>query len=252
MSFAVISDDGSIVGICPVIREGAVFRYQGGPCPEPLYDNDSARNELLQHLRSVIDAYEIDSYDFMGSIGGDAAPTEDISWKTRIIDLQPVCEIELIRRWLDVRKSYKSLINNCRKTHRIERSVDPRDVGILHDLHREQSGRETRPQRTWDLMSAWVHGGHAYLCTAWNTAGVCDGAAYIYAYKDQEYYGHAATTAKDVNHALLWKAINTSTADTFEVGWQGHFSSVKEQNIEFFRRGFGGINKPFTVSRMYA
>jgi len=252
MSFAVIADDGSIVGICPVIRDGAVFLYQGGPCPEPLYDNDSVRDELLKHLLSVIDSYRIDRYDFTGSIDGYAMPTTDISWQTRIIDLQPPRDIELISRWLDVRKSYKSLINKCRKTHRIEKSVDPRDVGILHDLHREQSGQETRPQRTWDLMAAWVRVGHAYLCTAWNTAGVCDGAAYIYSYKDHEYYGHAATTAKDINHALLWEAINTSTADTFEVGWQGHFSNAKEQDIEFFRRGFGGINKPFTASRFYA
>jgi hypothetical protein len=249
LSFAVVHD-GEIVGICPIIREGSALLYEHEPCPEPLYDNDVIKAEMLTHLRSVMDSYGIDSYDFRGAMDG--IPTSDVSWATRIIELHAPSEIESIHRWLNVRKSYKSLIHKFQGTHRLDKSHDPRMVNILHDLHREQAGRETRSQTTWDLMAAWVQSGHAYLCTAFNSAGICDGAIYVYAYKDHEYYGHAATRIKDINHALIWKAISTSTAQTFETGWQGHARDEKGQAIEFFRRGFGGTNEPFIVSRFYA
>ena len=248
LSFAVVHG-GEIVGICPIIREGSALLYERGPCPEPLYDNDAIKYEILTHLRAVMRSYRVDTYDFRGAISGIA--TSDISWATRIIELHAPSGIELIPRLLNVRKSYRSLIRRCQETHHIEKSYDPRAVNILHDLHREQAGRETRPQTTWDLMSAWVQSGHAYLCTAFNSAGICDGAIYVYAYKDHEYYGHAATRIKDINHALIWKAISTSTAQTFEAGWQSHARDKKGQAIEFFRRGFGGTNQPFIVSRFF-
>ena len=249
LSFAVIAD-GEIVGICPIIHEGNALLYDSGPCPEPLYDSDIAKRELFAHLRSVMDAYRIDHYDFRGSV--DDIKTIEMPWKTRIIDLQKNIDIESIHRWRNVRKSYKSLIHKAQKTHHIEKSLDPRDVAILHTLHTEHSGRETRPQQTWDLMAAWVQTGHAYVCTALNSAGVCAGAIYVYSYKDREYYGHAATTVDNLNHALVWEAIRTSDADKFEMGWQGHAASKKEASIEFFRRGFGGADHTFYVSRMYA
>ena len=249
LSFAVIAD-GEIVGICPIIHEGNALLYDSGPCPEPLYDSDIAKRELFAHLRSVMDAYRIDHYDFRGSV--DDIKTIEMPWKTRIVDLQHKSDMESIHRWRNVRKSYKSLIHNAQATHRIEKSIDPRDVAILHALHTAQAGRETRPQQTWDLMAAFVHTGHAYLCTALNSAGVCAGAIYVYSYKDREYYGHAATTVDNLNHALVWEAIRTSDADKFEMGWQGHAASKKEASIEFFRRGFGGADHTFYVSRMYA
>ena len=249
LSFAVIAD-GKIVGICPIIHEGNALLYDSAPCPEPLYDSDITKRELFAHLRSVMDAYAIDHYDFRGAV--DDSKITDVSWKTRIIDLHNPSDIESIHRWLNIRKSYKSLIGNAQAAHHIEKSLDPRDVAILHALHTAQAGRETRPQQTWDLMAAWVQSGHAYLCTAFNSAGLCTGAIYVYTYKDYEYYGHAATAVDNVNHALVWEAIRTSTAYEFETGWQGHAANKKEANIEFFRRGFGGEDHPFLVSRMYA
>ena len=255
LSFAVTRNN-EIVGICPMILDGDSVSYQGEACPQPLYDNDSDRDELLQHLRSAIDEYKVDHYAFIGTIDakdGVGFMSRLINaFQTRVIDLQPLKEIESISRWLNVRKSYKSLINKGQKTHRIERSTDPRDVGILHALHKKSAGKETRHQRTWDLMAAWVQSGYAYLCTAWNSAGICDGAVFIYSYKGHQYYGHAATTVKDINHALLWKALSTSTADTFEMGWQGHYTNGKEADIEFFRRGFGGKDHPLTISQFNA
>lgn len=249
LSFAVIAD-GEIVGICPIIHEGSALLYEGAPCPEPLYDSDIAKRELFAHLRSVMDSYRVDYYDFRGYVDG--ITTTDRSWKTCIIDLQKKSEIESIHRWRNVRKSYKSLIHNAQSSYRIEMSLDPRDVGVLHALHTQLARRETRPQQTWDLMAAWVQTGQAYICTAFNSAGVCAGAIYVYSYKDREYYGHAATTVDNLNHALVWEAIRTSDAYEFEMGWQGHAANKKEANIEFFRRGFGGSNHPFVVSRMYA
>lgn len=249
LSFAVI-EEGKIIAVCPIMREGTALLYDGAPCPEPLYDNDTAKREMFLHLRALIDSYQIDTYDFRGDIIG--MRTADLSWKTRIIDLRANSYTVSQERWLHVRKSYKSIIHQASKTHCIVKSNDPNDVAVLHFLHTEQAGRETRSQRTWDLMAEWVRAGHAYLCTATNSYGVCDGAIYVYAYKGHDYYGHAATRVKDINHALLWKAISTSDAETFGVGWQGHAENDKEQRIEFFKRGFGGADVPFVVSRLFA
>ena len=177
MSFAVVLDDGSVAGLCPIILDGNDLTYQNGPCPEPLYDNDSVRYELLRHLRAIIDSYLVTSYEFREQIEGLQA--DDISWQTQVIQLLPRNETE---RWREVRRSYKSIIHTAQRTHRIERSCDPSAVEILHGLHRDQAGRETRDQYTWDLMASWVASGHAYLCLAWNDAGVCDGAIYVYVY----------------------------------------------------------------------
>ena len=249
MSFAVV-EDGEIVGICPIILSNGTLTYYGAPCPEPLYRDVGIRQEMVNHLTAIVGAYTIDSYDLRGT-GLDATTSQDISWMTRVIDLNPPSEIEAIRRWLNVRKSYKSLIHRGQRTHLIETSTHPRTVQVLHDIHREQAGRETRPQQTWDLMAAWVQQGYAYLCTAWNSAGLCDGAVYIYTYKGHEYYGHAATRVQSINHALLWEAIRRSTAQTFETGWQRHSVGKKDHAIEFFRRGFGGADQAFPVSRYY-
>ncbi len=246
MSFAVI-ENGNIVGICPIILEDHALVYQGGPCPKPLYRDADVLKELLLHLRSLYSAYAIKSYEYRGCIPEHSG--SDISWNTRILNLNPYSEIEVINRWLHVRKSYKSLINNGYKKHQIEKSTDPRSVEILHELHRAQSGRDTRSQKTWDHMAAWVRSGHAYLCLAWNIVGICEGAIYVYSYKGHEYYGHAATNILNINHVLLWEAIRTSTANTFETGWQGHAANKKEESIEFFRRGFGGVNQPMIVTR---
>jgi|TARA_R110000765_G_scaffold42621_5_gene89899 hypothetical protein len=243
MSFAVVLDDGSVAGLCPIILDGNDLTYQNGPCPEPLYDNDSVRYELLRHLRAIIDSYLVTSYEFREQIEGLQA--DDISWQTQVIQLLPRNETE---RWREVRRSYKSIIHTAQRTHRIERSCDPSAVEILHGLHRDQAGRETRDQYTWDLMASWVASGHAYLCLAWNDAGVCDGAIYVYVYKGHEYYGHAASSTLGVNHALVWEAIRRSDSQTFEVGWQGHASNEKGKNIEFFRRGFGGSSQLVRVS----
>ena len=251
LSFAMISGE-KIVGICPIILEDCSLTYQAGPCPRPICEDRSVQIEMMSHLKAIFDSYLVEDYTFRGNGNIINLPSKNISWKTRIIDVQPLSEIELVRRWRNVRKSYKSLINNTHRSYRIEKSINPRDVHILHALHREQAGCETRPQASWDLMAAWVHTGHAYLCLCWNSAGICEGAIYVYSYKGHEYYGHAATNKDNINHALIWEALRTSDAHTFEMGWQGHAETIKEQHIEFFRRGFGGIDHPLTVSRITA
>ena len=205
----------------------------------------------MSHLKAIFDSYFVEDYTFQGNGNIVNLLSERLSWNTRIIELQPLSEIEVARRWLNVRKSYKSLINNTSRTHRIEKSIDPQDVHILHELHREQAGHETRPQASWDLMAEWVRKGYAYLCLCWNSAGICEGAIYIYSYKGHEYYGHAATSKENINHALIWEAVRTSDANTFEMGWQGQAENKKEQDIEFFRRGFGGTDYPVLASRVY-
>jgi len=126
--------------------------------------------------------------------------------------------------WRRVRKSYKPII------HKAEREYDillchPADMDAFRRLHAIDAGRETRPRETWDMMAEWVDRGILVLVgakprghAAQRTAGAGpaasttkyseDWVAFAAFYTcEPAYYGHAASLVKNVNHALVWRAM---------------------------------------------
>lgn len=64
------------------------------------------------------------------------------------------------------------------------------------------------------------------------------------------YYGHEAASVRDVAHLMIWFAIRELKSigvERLELGWQGQATDEKGKNIEFFRRGFGGVDVPATA-----
>ena len=160
------------------------------------------------------------------------------TWQTRVIDLS-VSEADL---WRGVRKSYKSLIHAAELDHQIREGRTGVDVGIAKAIHELAAERETRPVESWGLMADWLAQDQAAL---WRI-GV---AAFVYVirYGAWAYYASGASRQQDLNHALIWHAmlgLKARGVRWFEIGWQGQAVDEKGQNIEFFRRGFGGFDIP--------
>lgn len=196
------------------------------------------------------------------------------TWQTRVVDLDPYDGTHA-KLWSGIRKSYKSII------HGVERKVAISEVGrdgpaeIAMErcrlLHAEQAGRETRPKESWDLMAFWVRNGYLRLYCAdgiqveggpTNGAaapGSADGSspspstislvafAAVYEFEGHAYLGHMASRAPNVNTALCWRAMLGAKGRgirTFETGWQGQATDEKGRNIEYWRRGMGGVDWP--------
>ena len=163
------------------------------------------------------------------------------TWQTRVIDLT-ASEADL---WRGVRKSYHALI------HRVERHYgvgvwEPSGILTARALHDAEAGRETRPMATWTLMQDWIRQSRGLLVGACH-AGMPVGYAYFLVHEDWAYYASAASRVPDVNHALAWLAIKTLKARgvrQLELGWQGHATDDKGRALEFFKRGFGGVDVP--------
>lgn len=184
---------------------------------------------------------------------------------TRVIELRRP-EEDL---WRDVRKSYKSLIHHASRAYRV---IAPLDVDEwmkrCQRLHVEQARRETRPAATWALMAEWAARGIIRLTIALPTGGF-GSTAYssgpaagsspaastspitafcaVYEFDGHAYLGHLVSREPNVNTLLCWRAILAARARgcrTFETGWQGQATDAKGRGIEFWRRGFGGTDRP--------
>ncbi len=143
---------------------------------------------------------------------------------TQIID---VTKTEAILH-SELRKSYKSLINK----------YTPIDIPVkdLHKIHSEVSGRETRPQRTWDIQQKMVDEGQAFCI------GIKDAAALFLLSDDTCYYGVAATRGVDT-HSIIWHGILKAKelgCEFMELGQQFFEGDEKLKSISKFKRGFGG------------
>ncbi|MCR4375700.1 MAG: hypothetical protein NUW22_12705 [Acidobacteria bacterium] len=175
------------------------------------------------------------------------------SWQTRVVDLKQ----DKTALWRDLRKSYKALIHQAERAYDIH-VCEPEDMEAFRQLHRQEAGRETRPKASWDLMAEWVRDGHVILIggsvNAAHAAGLSAGstpapsttfvgfAAFV-VWQGGSYYGWAASVVPNLNHALVWRGMletKARGAAVCEIGWQGHARDIKGQQIEYFRRGFGG------------
>lgn len=177
-----------------------------------------------------------------GREGARARQLATASWDTRVVDLrqdQPAL-------WRGVRRSYHALINRLTRDDGFA-VVPATPVLLVTDcrrLHRDVAGRETRPAASWVLQGQWLESGHGLAFAAYRARVP---VAFVYLLLDGAwaYYSSAAAVEPDANHALLWHAmlaLKAAGVEIFEVGWQGEARDEKGRNIEFFRRGWGGVD----------
>jgi hypothetical protein len=166
----------------------------------------------------------------------------EATFQTRVVDLRPT-ELEL---WQGLRKSYRQTVRDAAAIY--SAFTEGYTVEQFRELHFEQAKRETRHRTSWDLMSKWHADGQLLLVTG--ARGLCGKPLAFAAFEVWDgwaYYGHAASTVPDLAHALIWKAIKALKecgVTRLEMGWQNQDTTDKGKRIEFFRRGFGGIDVP--------
>ena len=154
---------------------------------------------------------------------------------TQIIDLTKSKE-EL---HADLRKSYKSLINND-----YDSCCQPQGLYLpeYQQLHEKASGKQIRTQNTWSIQLDMLIQNKAYLVMQrGDVAG-----ALIYFNDFCCYYASGKSLANVNMHAVIWYAIMEAWelgCKSFELGEQVFSGDEKLINISKFKRGFGGITQ---------
>lgn len=176
---------------------------------------------------------------------------------------------------VDLRKSENDLFASCRKGHKSDiafalkknplvkvldsQSITEKDFQRYKNIHFQAAGRQTRPEKTWNLMHEWIKKDLAVLSLYFTNENVCIAAALSIVYKAGSYYGSSCilpqyNSERGIMHLLLWETIKflkKREVCWYETGLQymptlsQEVPSEKEINISLFKRGFGGVNVPY-------
>ncbi len=158
-----------------------------------------------------------------------------------------------------LRERYKSTINKGTKKFSFSvidsKNIQEPHIGALHECHITASGRDVYSSAFWNLWLDQIRKGNAFLVMAQDGRKVCGAALYTIS-RESVYYGIGAfdrsLNKTGLSHSCMWHAICYSHKcgfRYFEVG-RTDFSPLhpditeKEMNIGFFKRGFGGTNRP--------
>lgn len=150
-----------------------------------------------------------------------------------------------------LRKSFKALVNWGKRELAVDcfdqANPDPALFRQYQDLHRQVSGRMTRPQASWDAMQHWVASGGGELVLGRLASGALVAATLVVDGTRVSHYASAAYDRehfdKPLAHWPLFLAILHSAArgkavfDLGDVPLAGA-TSDKEFNIGYFKRGF--------------
>ena len=286
LSFGVI-DGGRLVAAAPLIREAvhgrpdlSEFGFAGWNVPFPaLADglgaahSDKIRKEIFREIDRLAQQHGIAYASFevnpLSTLGTrDACSANPLPFfgysateiATHVIDLSPD-EETLLR---NMRKGHKSDISSARNSgwtaSVLDRTnVTDRSFEVYRLIHLHAAGRQTRPERTWQLMRQWLADGFAVLGLVRKAGGEPVAAALSITDKDGAYYGSSCVEPemeqeRGIMHLLLWetmRSLKATGARWFETGWQltptisQEVPSRKEVNISLFKRGFGGIHVPY-------
>ncbi|MEK6744859.1 MAG: GNAT family N-acetyltransferase [Nitrospirota bacterium] len=286
LSFGVM-DEGKLVAVAPLIKERIhqrpelfEFGFAGWNIPYPALINglgDRHREKMTKEIFQEIDrlarqeviAYAAVEVNPLLSLRDDPPhlcnPLPFLGFHateiaTHIIGLDRD-EDSLLR---DMRKGHKSDITAARNNGLSGRVFDAASItddafAAYRRLHLRAAGRQTRPDRTWELMHEWIKSGFAVLGIVSGRSGAPLAAALCLTYKHAAYYGSSCVDPEFANergamHLLLWEVmvhLKAAGLQWFETGWQHtptmsqEVPSKKEVAISHFKRGFGGRNVPY-------
>lgn len=182
--------------------------------------------------------------------GTRAALLASATWTTRVVDIRP----DPALLWRSMRRSYRALVHRAQRECDIivwSRPTAPNETWIreFKQMHFAEAGRQTRSDETWDIMCRWLDTGDALLIGAARRDPQKWGAfAYFAIHQHVAHYFSAAASMQNLNHALIVNAIGAlrfAGVWYLDLGWQGHATDEKGRNIEFFRRGCGGVDMRF-------
>lgn len=125
------------------------------------------------------------------------------------------------------------------------------DIGSFKKDYFKIAGKQTRPNKTFEILGEWIEKGNGLLLKA-RFGSATAGYVYILHHRYSAYYFMSATFEEykkyNVNHFLLWKAfqiLKIRGIDQIDLGEQVYNSlyyqpTEKEVNISRFKKGFGG------------
>lgn len=158
-----------------------------------------------------------------------------------------------------LRGSYKNLIRKAKKRFELiivnASNYSDGEIARVRECHALASGRDAHPDRFWVAMEELVKKGNAFLVFA-TEDGATKGASIFTQCADIVYYSLGAYDRElshtGLSHACVWTAIEYACIEKrtfFECGRTDFATfapwvSEKEMSIGFFKRGFGGANKP--------
>jgi len=268
-SFMIVNN-GKILAICSLIKEGHEFSFGEGYGPTPAYLNDLTQKQerkvmkqVFQHIDNLAKEDDIrrvrmrfpvlsESYDMNNYLT--LFGYLDTSIQTRCIDLSN--SLEELRA--DIRHGHDSDIDKATKELRAEiyddENITRNIFSEYKNLHHLASGRKTRPDNTFDMLYDNIKNGNGFLVGALKGDEYVS-FAYFTVYKGNVNYG-SSCNKPDINlplaHFVQWEAMiyMHQFCDIYEIGWQQYgytlsdFPTPKEINIGKFKRGFGGFTLP--------
>lgn len=168
-------------------------------------------------------------------------------WTTRVLDLRP----DEATLWRGVRRSYRGLVNRLTKDPQFENVIATPAMFLdpCRSLQDRVAPAWARPVASWQVQAEWIEQGVGVCLLAQRRSQL---VAFAYAIRHQAwaYYGFGKSAEPNAHHALLWALIRRLKADGttwLELGWQGQATDPKGQQIEFYKRGWGGTDMAFNT-----
>ena len=239
------------------IKRGLVYEFIFDQLDRLAYQNKVARVVLMLNPLSPSFLNQGIPFNYLMQFG-----YMDISLNTQLIDL---------------RKSENELWDNLRRNHRRNikkgdgfkvfvyrsKNITKDTFNRYKETHHKAAGRQTRPDKTFELMYDWLIQDLGFLVVVeFEDRQVS--FEYYSVYKNNV-YGTSAANDPDykhlpLRHLLEWEAILWMKRQHFsfyEIGLQQYgilpydFPGKKQLNISHFKKGFGGFTVPFFIGEKF-
>lgn len=226
-------ENGKLIAIAPLIREGEEFTFQGGFCPRVLVEDITKLDKIsgaIKHHAYVNDIKRIAIDGFLPGF---------------ITYGKQICVSDLNKS--RIRKSYRSLTKNKNLEYRI---IKPDGIITARDLYYTIAKKQTRPDILWDMYADWIDKGFATMLIAIHN-GQDVGVMFVTHYMGEAYYFLSGVLPEynnlNVSHYLqgiVFEILKNKGITDYVLGDVGsdtliYSPSSKEDNIAFFKAGWG-------------
>jgi FemAB family protein len=276
LSCTVMRDQEPLAVIPLVLRrvDGAwSFGSNEGPVLQPLFvrgKGERTRRSLYQALFEVFAALNTDLWCSEILVGGGGFNDwhQQIAPYVQEVQLRHELYVDLLLDpsaiWSNIRRRYKSLISEARRSWAIE-VLGPGSNEAFEEfrlLHLAVAGRETRPKSTWDMQRDAIASKAAFLITLREPGGRLVGGGLFHTSAHEGVYAVGAYDRtlfdKPLGHAVQMRAIEYMQSQRlrwFRIGTRPYpfdrpTPSDKELSIGHFKAGFATHVFPRVESRI--
>lgn len=157
---------------------------------------------------------------------------------SQVIDLRT-------HKWSDVRKSYRGLINQAEKKCGIS---EIHYISTFQELHRQAFG-VARNDETFSIQGEWLRSGNAMLVQGGRESWI--GAVLWIIYSGCAYFASSPSVENNIQHAIIWRSFRLLKEKGVTLIDMGQIDGMteKEKSVGFFKSGWGGESRPFTIVR---